>query len=140
MLYPFKILYVLWFKFSFGAKFLKLVQFLFSFVLYSLPLAGTKASKIETSSKNIKPSINLNHNICNKFISTLLNKKTLFCFDFSSHSFHVFTPSMPDLLFFSLISCPSSSPIFFHTFSYNLILATNSTPLTPQSIEYVPRY
>ena len=28
---------VLWFKFSFGAKFLKLVQFLFSFVVYSLP-------------------------------------------------------------------------------------------------------
>ena len=29
--------YMLWFKFSFGAKFLKLVQFLFSFVVYSLP-------------------------------------------------------------------------------------------------------
>ena len=28
---------MLWFKFSFGAKFLKLVQFLFSFVMYSLP-------------------------------------------------------------------------------------------------------
>ena len=28
------ILYMLWFKFSFGAK--KLVQFLFSFVMYSL--------------------------------------------------------------------------------------------------------
>jgi len=26
-----------WFKFSFGAKFLKLVQFLFSFVVFSLP-------------------------------------------------------------------------------------------------------
>ena len=29
-------MYMLWFKFSFGAKFLKLVQFLFSFVMYSL--------------------------------------------------------------------------------------------------------
>ena len=29
--------YMLWFKFSFGVKFLKLVQFLFSFVVYSLP-------------------------------------------------------------------------------------------------------
>ena len=29
--------YVLWFKFSFGAKFFKLDQFLFSFVMYSLP-------------------------------------------------------------------------------------------------------
>ena len=29
--------YMLWFKFSFGAKFLKLVQVLFSFVVYSLP-------------------------------------------------------------------------------------------------------
>ena len=28
---------MLWFKFSFGAKFLKLVQFFFSFVMYSLP-------------------------------------------------------------------------------------------------------
>ena len=28
---------MLWFKFSFGAKFLKLVQLLFSFVMYSLP-------------------------------------------------------------------------------------------------------
>ena len=28
---------VTWFKFSFGAKFLKLVQYLFSFVLYLLP-------------------------------------------------------------------------------------------------------
>ena len=28
---------MLWFKFSFGAKFFKLVQFLFSFVVYSLP-------------------------------------------------------------------------------------------------------
>ena len=28
---------LLWFKFSFGAKFLKLVQYLFSFVMYSLP-------------------------------------------------------------------------------------------------------
>ena len=27
---------MLWFKFSFGAKFLKLVQLLFSFVMYSL--------------------------------------------------------------------------------------------------------
>ena len=30
-------LYILWFKFSFGAKFFKLVQFLFAFVVYSLP-------------------------------------------------------------------------------------------------------
>ena len=29
--------YILLLKFSFGAKFLKLVQFLFSFVMYSLP-------------------------------------------------------------------------------------------------------
>ena len=29
--------YMLWFKFGFGAKILKLVQFLFSFVVYSLP-------------------------------------------------------------------------------------------------------
>ena len=29
--------YMLWFKFDFGAKFLKPVQFLFSFVVYSLP-------------------------------------------------------------------------------------------------------
>ena len=29
---------MLWFKFSFGAKFFKLPQFLFSFVMYSLPL------------------------------------------------------------------------------------------------------
>jgi len=32
-----KEMYLLWFKFSFGATFLKLVQFLFSFVMYSLP-------------------------------------------------------------------------------------------------------
>ena len=31
--------------------------------MYSLPLSGTMASKIETSSKNIKPRINLNHKI-----------------------------------------------------------------------------
>ena len=31
------VLYMLWFKSSFGAKFLKLVQFLFSFVVYSFP-------------------------------------------------------------------------------------------------------
>ena len=31
------LMYMLWFKISFGAKFLKLVQFLFSFVVYSLP-------------------------------------------------------------------------------------------------------
>ena len=30
-------IYILWYKFSFGAKFLKLVQFSFSFVMYSLP-------------------------------------------------------------------------------------------------------
>ena len=70
---------------------------------------------------------------------TWLNK-TLVCFDFSSHSFHVFTPSMPDLLFLSFISCPSSSSIFFHTLSYNLVLATNSAPLIPQPTEYVPHY
>ena len=29
--------YLLWFKFSFDAKFLKLVQLSFSFVVYSLP-------------------------------------------------------------------------------------------------------
>ena len=29
-------MYMLWFKFSFGAKFLELVQLLFSFVMYSL--------------------------------------------------------------------------------------------------------
>ena len=29
-------LYMLWIKLNFGAKFLKLVQFLFSFVMYSL--------------------------------------------------------------------------------------------------------
>jgi len=34
---------MLWFKFSFGAKFLKLVQFLFSFVMHSLPQSGTMA-------------------------------------------------------------------------------------------------
>ena len=28
---------LLWFKFSFGAKYFKLVQFLFAFVAYSLP-------------------------------------------------------------------------------------------------------
>jgi len=28
---------MLWFKFGLGAKYLKLVQFLFSFVVYSLP-------------------------------------------------------------------------------------------------------
>ena len=54
---------MLWFEFSFGSKFLKLVQFLFSFVMYLLPYSGTMANKIETSSKNIKPRINLNHNI-----------------------------------------------------------------------------
>ena len=31
------VLHMLWFKLSFGANFLKLVQFLFSFALYSLP-------------------------------------------------------------------------------------------------------
>ena len=30
-------MYMLWFKFSFGVKFLELVQCLFSFVMYSLP-------------------------------------------------------------------------------------------------------
>ena len=40
---------MLWFKFSFGAKFLKLVQLLFSFVMYSLPYSGTLANKIEIS-------------------------------------------------------------------------------------------
>ena len=30
-------IYMLWFEFSFGAKFFKLFQFLFSFVVYSLP-------------------------------------------------------------------------------------------------------
>ena len=30
-------IYMLWFKSSFGAKFLKLVRFSFSFVAYSLP-------------------------------------------------------------------------------------------------------
>ena len=58
------IIYMLWFKFSFGAKFLKLVQFLFSFVVHSLPQCGTMANKIENNSKNFKPRINLNHNIC----------------------------------------------------------------------------
>ena len=53
-LYVYMYKYMLWFKFSFSAKFLKLVQFLFSFVMYSLPYP---------SSKNIKPRINLNHNI-----------------------------------------------------------------------------
>ena len=57
-------LYVLWFKFSFGTKFLKLVQYLLSFVVYSLPQSGTMANKIEGNSKNFKPRINLNHNIC----------------------------------------------------------------------------
>ena len=57
------LMYMLWFKISFGAKFLKLVQFLFSFVVYSLPWSGTMANKIETNSKNFKPKINLNHNI-----------------------------------------------------------------------------
>ena len=52
---------MLWFKFSFGAKFSKPVQFLFSFVVYSLPI-WNNGKKIETSSKNIKPRINLNHN------------------------------------------------------------------------------
>ena len=33
----FKTMNMLWFKFSFGAKLFKLVQFLFSFVVYSLP-------------------------------------------------------------------------------------------------------
>ena len=44
--------YVMWFTFIFSAKFLKQVQFLFCFTmymtLYSLPLSGTKANKIET--------------------------------------------------------------------------------------------
>ena len=56
-------MYMLWFKFSFGTIFLKPVQFLYSFVIYSLPLCGIMANKIETSSKNIKPRLNLNHNI-----------------------------------------------------------------------------
>ena len=54
---------MLWFKFSFGGKFLKPVQFLFSFVVYSLAYSGTMANKTETNSKNFKPRINLNHNI-----------------------------------------------------------------------------
>jgi len=44
---------MLWFNFSFGAKFLKLVPFLFSFVVYSLPYSGTMANKIETKSKKL---------------------------------------------------------------------------------------
>ena len=44
---------MLWFKFSFGAKFLKLVQFLVSFVVYLLPESGTMANKIETNSKKL---------------------------------------------------------------------------------------
>ena len=32
-----KKVYMLWFKFSFGAKLLNLVQLLFSFVMYSFP-------------------------------------------------------------------------------------------------------
>ena len=45
-------MHMLWFKiFSFGAKCLILAQFLFSFVMYSLPYkSGTMANKIETSS------------------------------------------------------------------------------------------
>ena len=53
---------MLWSKFSFGAKLLKLVQFLFSFLMYSLPKSGIMANKIETSSKSIKSRINLDHN------------------------------------------------------------------------------
>ena len=37
---------VLWFKFGFGAKFLNLVQFLFSFVMYSLPLKNEECLNI----------------------------------------------------------------------------------------------
>ena len=52
-------------KLNFGAKFLKLVtfQFLFSFVMYSLPYSRRMANKIETNSETFKPRINLNHNI-----------------------------------------------------------------------------
>lgn len=53
-------MHMLWFKiFSFGAKCLILVQFLLSFVMYSLPYkSGTMENKIETGSKSIKPRIN----------------------------------------------------------------------------------
>ena len=46
-------MYMLWFKFSYGAKFLKLVQFLFSFVMYSLPQSGTMAKKLEPVQKTL---------------------------------------------------------------------------------------
>ena len=49
---------MLWFKSSFGAKFLKLVQFLFSFVAYSLPESGKMANKIEIKQQTFKPRIN----------------------------------------------------------------------------------
>ena len=53
---------MLWFKLSLGAKFLKMVQFLFLLSCIKLLLqSGTMANEIETSSKNIKPRINLNH-------------------------------------------------------------------------------
>jgi len=67
-------MYMLWFKFSFGTKVLKKVQFLFSFVVYSLPYSGTMANKIETNSKNFKPRINSNHNIYTKMLRCQLDE------------------------------------------------------------------
>jgi len=54
---------MLLFKFSYGEKFLKLVQFLFSFVMYYYLNLEQWQKKIETGSKNIKPRIHVNHNI-----------------------------------------------------------------------------
>ena len=68
-------MYMLWFKFSFGAKCLKKVQFVFSFVVYSLPYSGTMPNKIETNSKNFKPRINnSNHNIYTKMLPGQLDE------------------------------------------------------------------
>ena len=59
-------MYLLWF--------LKLVQFLLSLVMYTLPYSGTMANKIESSKNIIKPRINLNHTI---YIHVLLENCTI---------------------------------------------------------------
>ena len=45
--------------------------------MYSLPQCGTMANKIETSSKNIKPRANLNHNIYNMTLYGDITVETL---------------------------------------------------------------
>ena len=54
---------MLWFKFSFGAKFLKLVQFLFLLSRIHYHNLEQWQIKLKPVQKNIKPRINLNHNI-----------------------------------------------------------------------------